>query len=252
MKNRKHSSGDSNTNRKSPSSPSSSSSSSSSSPPPPPHPPLPPSDKNDNSGGTSERGGQEVTTIMKTALQVLAELANDDSNNDGGGEGSVGGGTSMALGVGGGVGGSTVVVQEGVGVSGEKGQGPRKKRRSSEVKDSPRGKPSSYLWQKEVKSRKGAFGHMRKHPERRYGTFNKPPSFSTPFSLPTRNQDDGEGTSSTPARGILFDLNEPVTVESGSSNAERNEAPVSPPAAEENKLGFDLNELPDDDDNEDN
>ncbi|OIW11087.1 hypothetical protein TanjilG_22894 [Lupinus angustifolius] len=246
MKNPNHPSGDSNTDRKSPSSS-------------PPQPPLPPSDDNDNSRG--RRGRQEATTIMKTALQVLAELASDDSTNDGGGEGSGGGGVaSMELAVGGGVGGSTVVVQEGVGGSGNQGKRAGKKRKSSDVKDPPSGKPCCPLCHKEFNSWKGAFGHMRKHPERGYRGFHKPPSFSTPSSLHARNQGDGEGnsTSSQPVGGVLFDLNEPLTAEAESSNAdaERNEAPVSPPhprpRAEENKLGFDLNELPGDDDNEDN
>ncbi|CAL0311423.1 unnamed protein product [Lupinus luteus] len=229
MKNPNHPSVYSNTDRKSPSSS-------------PPHPPVPSSHNSGRRGGTSERGRQE-TTIMKTALEVLAELASDDSTNDCGGEGSGGGGVgtiqsgvaSMELAVGGVCGGSTVVVQEGVGISSDQGQRAGKKRKSSEVKDPPSGKPSCPLCHKEFNSWKGAFGHMRKHPER-----------------------DGEGksTSSQPAGGVLFDLNEPVTVEAGSSNsaAERNEAMVSPPppAAKENKLGFDLNELPGDDDNEDN
>ncbi|CAL0331966.1 unnamed protein product [Lupinus luteus] len=269
MQNPKHPSGDSSTtDGKSP-------------PSSPQNPPPPPSDDdtntnlvdltltiqntNNNSGG---KDGKEPPKIMKTALEVLAELASDESPNDDVGDGGMGQsggiGASMAVAVGG-VGGSTVVVQGSVGAVGDQGRAAGKRRKVSDVKDPPRGKPTCPLCHKEFQSWKGAFGHMRKHPEREYRGFHKPPSFSTPLSLPAGNQGDGEcsrtgedraAASQPSGGGVLFDLNQPVTEVSGSSNVadQRNEeAPVSAPAAEEKNLGFDLNALPsDEDDNQDN
>lgn len=155
----------------------------------PQHPP--PSDDDSNKvdpSGASRSTGE--TKIMKTPLQVLAELASSESseshegggNGGGGGSGSGGGlslggggsgGTSLALAVGGG---PMTVVQEP-----PAGEGRGKKRKGSEVKDPPSGKPSCPLCFKEFSSWKGAFGHMRKHPDREYRGFYKPP-VSTPSS----------------------------------------------------------------------
>ncbi|KAF1861499.1 hypothetical protein Lal_00025845 [Lupinus albus] len=266
MQNPKHPSGDSSTtDGKSP-------------PSSPEHPPPPPpsdddtntnigdlsltiQNTNNNSGG---RDGKE-TKIMKTALEVLAELASDESNNDvggdGGGMGQSGGSVaSVAVAVGS-AGGSVAVVQGGGGRY--QGRAAGKRRKVSHVKDPPRGKPTCPSCNKEFRSWKGAFGHQRKHPERNYRGFNEPPSFTTPSSL---RAGEGEGARTAgdraaapqppPAGGLPFDLNQPVSDVSGSSNVAdqgNEEAQVSPPAAEEKNLGFDLNALPtDEDDNEDN
>ncbi|OIV94885.1 hypothetical protein TanjilG_22083 [Lupinus angustifolius] len=265
MQNPKHPSGDSSTNdgKSPPSSPQN--------PPPPPSADdtnlvdlsLTIQNTNNNSGG---RDGKEPK-IMKTALEVLAELASDESpNDDGGGDGGMGQsggiGASMAVAVGG-AGGSMVVVQGSVGAGRDQGRASGKRRKVSDVKDPPSGKPTCPLCHKEFQSWKGAFGHMRKHPERQYRGFHKPPSFSTPLSLPAgagegsrTGEDRAAATTQPPSGGVLFDLNQPVTDVSESSNAadQRNEeALVSRPVAEEKNLRFDLNALPsDEDDNEDN
>nr|KYP66564.1 hypothetical protein KK1_012861 [Cajanus cajan] len=61
-----------------------------------------------------------------------------------------------------------------------------KKRKTSEVRDPPRGKPICPVCNKEFTSWKAAFGHMRAHPNRDYRGFYKPPAF--PSSSSSKDQ----------------------------------------------------------------
>ncbi|MED6220136.1 hypothetical protein PIB30_041984 [Stylosanthes scabra] len=215
-------------------------SSSSSSPPSTPttEPPVPPP--------------QATTEILKSVEEVLAELTAYEAS----------GGSppppppppfagAMAVGVGG----EGVVMGE-VGLGGSGAVGGGRKRKASEVKDPPTGTPTCPVCNKTFQSWKGAFGHMRKHPERQYRGFFKPPTFS-PGSGPatggttthgsreggssgaTAGGQVGEGGSSS-VRG-QFDLNQPM--ERGAGDDEQGNA------AEEGKdLGFDLNKPADEED----
>ncbi|WVZ12893.1 hypothetical protein V8G54_017423 [Vigna mungo] len=163
---------------------------------------------------------QKDESTMKTPWQVLDELrdeSSDDGENDvGGGSGNhrrgksgVGGGSgdhnnngvrgriggendnggengngvppvavAVAVAVGGGGGGKVELVESGVVKEGMMG----KKRKTSIVRDPPSGKPTCPLCLKQFPTWKGAFGHMRAHPDRDYRGFFKPPVFGSPSS----------------------------------------------------------------------
>jgi len=155
---------------------------------------------------------------MKTPWQVLDELRGESS--DDGGENGVGGGNSNYRrgknGVGGGsgdrnnngirgrsggengnggeVGGGAVAVGGGGGMvevveSGVVREGVvGKKRKTSIVRDPPTGKPTCPLCRKEFTTWKGAFGHMRAHPDRDYRGFFKPPVFESPSNKGNTSQ----------------------------------------------------------------
>ncbi|RDY14221.1 hypothetical protein CR513_00744, partial [Mucuna pruriens] len=189
-------------------------------------------------------------SLMKTPWQVLEELACSD---DGGNEGDVGGEAPAAVAVGAGAGSSMVVD----GRVASEGMLEMKKRKVSDVRDPPSGKPTCPVCHKEFPTWKGAFGHMRAHPDREYRGFFKPPVFDSPSSTQDHPLSDNKGDSakksipevnsgekgsaSLPVQVLMFDLNEPVD-EAGSSHAAE---PAEEKSAEERKgLGFDLNETP--------
>ncbi|XP_020216085.1 zinc finger protein ZAT2 [Cajanus cajan] len=189
-----------------------------------------------NDDAPNPQGGEGE--IMKTPWQVLEELC---------------GGSSTPVAV--------APVSEGVLQP--------KKRKTSEVRDPPRGKPICPVCNKEFTSWKAAFGHMRAHPNRDYRGFYKPPAFPSSSSSkdqppPSANNnkgggakktnaasdgtdevDSGGGKEVTPSPNQLFgfDLNEPVEG-LGSSHA------VEEGVQEEKDLGFDLNEMPPAEDHE--
>jgi len=133
-------------------------------------------------------------STMKTPWQVLDELrgeSSDDGENDvGGGSGNhrrgkngVGGGSGGENGNGGDVSGGGGVPPVAVVESGGVREGVMgKKRKTSVVRDPPTGKPTCALCLKEFPTWKGAFGHMRAHPDRDYRGFFKPPVFGSTSS----------------------------------------------------------------------
>ena len=148
-----------------------------------------PSSMTQNYGGVGgfNSGGEGLELpILKTPEEVLADLTTSD--NSGGSppppppppEGQSGGslgmmGGSMAIAVGGGG-----VIMGDIGPAGAVGDiGAVKKRKVSDVKDPPTGTPTCPVCKKTFSSWKGAFGHMRKHPERHYRGFFQPPTFSS-------------------------------------------------------------------------
>lgn len=148
-----------------------STSNSNKSPTPPPSPTNPP--LHHDSPKETNPNTNEGETILKTALEVLAELsAGDDEIGSGEGSGAVGA-TAMTAD------GSGVVV--GVGGRGRVREGgqPLKKRKSNDVKDPPPGKPTCPECKREFFTWKAAFGHMRKHPNRAHRGFFPPPVFSS-------------------------------------------------------------------------
>ncbi|XP_057444889.1 uncharacterized protein LOC130737137 [Lotus japonicus] len=274
---------------------------------PPQHPPLtgdgddvvvPTPTEVTNPTGSEEGKAEEAAgeMLLKTAAQVLEELAgSDDSGNGNGGGGS----GSIPLGSGGG-GAEAGAVAVAVGGSGggtvksdkRKGDGgavevvvkekETKKPRLTEVKDPPSGPPTCPICQRQFQTWKGAFGHMRSHPDREYRGFFRPPVFGSSSAPATdapppsnaendnnkgadvgeASKGDGEKKGEEPKRGMVFDLNNPMMEGEGSSSAAAaapaggNQAPdeamVEERVQEEgrNLRGFDLNEMPKDDDDE--
>ncbi|XP_061346028.1 uncharacterized protein LOC133291734 [Gastrolobium bilobum] len=152
MQNPKHNSEDSNTDRKSPSSSS-------------PQQPPPPSDDVDTVVNPTEEGSE---LNLKTPQQVLEEL---NAGSDILGDEVSQSGVPVAMEVGG-----SIMVMEGPVLS----EGRGKKRKPSDVRDPPSGTPACPICHREFLTWKGAFGHMRKHPDRNYRGFFKPPHFESP------------------------------------------------------------------------
>ncbi|CAJ1930650.1 unnamed protein product [Sphenostylis stenocarpa] len=240
-------------------------------------------------------------SIMKTPWQVLEELCGESSDDDSGGEDDLGGGSGNYRreengvsggssddnnnndGVGGRSSGGAPPVAVAVAVGGDGGgSGGRmemvegavvkegvlaKKRKTSIVRDPPMGKPTCPLCFKEFPSWKGAFGHMRAHPDRDYRGFFKPPAFGSPSSTKgnkgnTSQSGDGEnkstgevnhgekGPSLPPIQALMFDLNEPPAKENAAEPvAEKTDENgmifrFDLNAAEGSVVGFDLNKMP--------
>ncbi|XP_057759961.1 uncharacterized protein LOC130980289 [Arachis stenosperma] len=191
-------------------------------------------------------GEEEKLIILKTPEKILTDLT---TNNDTNGGGSLPPSppppsppqmmTSGAIATA--VGGGAVVLGGGNII------GPVKRRKASEIIDPPSGTPTCPICSKTFSSWKGAFGHMRKHPDRQYRGFFKPPTFPSASSKAATNASGnrheaageegssadasgevGEGGASPAVRNLLFDLN----------------LPVEGVVEEEGKivLGFDLNE----------
>lgn len=144
----------------------------------------------------AERTPPPPEPIMKTALEVLAELSagdeelggNNEGENDGGNDVSGGqDGGSVAVAIGGG--GSMVI--EGGGSGGMSGEGQVRKRRNVQVRDPPPGNPRCPECGREFATWKAAFGHMRKHPERTHRGFFAPPAFNCPTNTFVPEFDDG-------------------------------------------------------------
>ncbi|XP_027362498.1 uncharacterized protein LOC113870097 [Abrus precatorius] len=213
---------------------------------PPSSPEHPPSDETHhtlnqtNDQGSEEEGERE--TLMKTPWEVLEELG------DGGGSGKVGGSRQSGVSVAGNGGGGARMVESGeVGSEGIL----VRKRKASELREIPSGKPICPLCLKEFLTWKGAFGHMRKHPERAYRGFFKPPVFgststSVEHSLQDHTGESAEGKSGEKGSAPLspipeheFDLNQPM-------ESFHNVDPTEEEKVEEErrKLRFDLNEMP--------
>ncbi|XP_054808766.1 uncharacterized protein LOC129310892 [Prosopis cineraria] len=205
--------------------------------------------------GTEEGGsrmGGDASSDARIAQQVVDPTLGGDGSPAGAAAGS-----SEAL----------VSVEGGVAAAAEK-QG-KQKRKASQLSDPPPWPPKCNECGKEFPSWKAAFGHMRAHPDRDYRGFFKPPTSSS-SSSPTRQrvrlgdninrgveQGGGEikrASSASGTRGVGFDLNQPmmeeVEEESNSEAAERSEAHDSSSSAlvlrneEQKKVGFDLNQLP--------
>eukprot|EP00256_Glycine_max_P051886 XP_014617994.1 protein argonaute 2-like [Glycine max] len=201
-------------------------------------------------GGGDGSGSSGVGATVTVSVAVSGGGGNHGGGSSGGGGG---GPVAVSVAVGGG---STVV--ESVVVSTEGVQG--RKRKTSIVRDPPTGRPTCPLCQKEFPTWKGAFGHMRAHPDRDYRGFFKPPVFGSPSSTqdqPPRDDkvagddsakkssgevNNGEkGSASSHVRVPMFDLNEPIEEEGSSHAAE----PAEDMSSEEGKgFGFDLNEMP--------
>ncbi|KAH1224115.1 hypothetical protein AAZX31_11G083200 [Glycine max] len=191
-------------------------------------------------GGDNSGGGATVT--------VSVALSDGDY---GGSNGSGGSPVAVAVAVGGG---STVMESVVVGTEGVQGR----KRKTPLVRDPPTGRPTCPLCQKEFQTWKGAFGHMRAHPDRDYRGFFKPPVFGSPSSTQDQPPSDGKGddsakkstgedntaekgSASLPVRVPMFDLNELIE-EDGSSHAAEPAEDMS--TGEGKGSGFDLNEMP--------
>lgn len=148
---------------------------------PPVSPPHPLSETNPIPEGSSEN------VIMKTPEEVWADLTagddeingnegGDDGNEDGGAQD---GGASRPVAIAVTADGANVPVMGSGGAVGGKGSG-SKKRKSNQVKDPPRGTPTCPECKRQFATWKAAFGHMRKHPERRHRGFFPPPTFESP------------------------------------------------------------------------
>ncbi|KAK7406918.1 hypothetical protein VNO78_08554 [Psophocarpus tetragonolobus] len=212
---------------------------------------------------TNQQGGGESS--VKSPWQVLEELAAAGDHNQGGapttelgdesrGEGSVGGGAP---------GGGDSMVEEDDDLSEVVRE---KKRKTCLVRDPPSGKPTCPLCLREFPTWKGAFGHMRAHPDRDYRGFFHPPVFASPSSIegqpPTDHKVEGGDDSlsackksphefnseehapaslSSPIPVRMFDLNEPGE-EEGPHDASQQQQTINADKAKD--LGFDLNQLP--------
>ncbi|KAK7367207.1 hypothetical protein VNO80_09216 [Phaseolus coccineus] len=149
-----------------------------------------------------------------------------------------------------------------------------KKRKTSIVRDPPTGKPTCPLCRKEFPTWKGAFGHMRAHPDRDYRGFFKPPVFGSPSSTqhhPLTNANKGntsqcdagenkstgeevnhgeKGSALPPLQVVMFDLNEPQTAMENAAESVTEKSGENGKIfgfdlnAEGNVFGFDLNEMP--------
>ncbi|KAL9328294.1 hypothetical protein ACSQ67_003297 [Phaseolus vulgaris] len=210
-------------------------------------------DKNGVGGGSVDRNNNGIRGWSGAA-----------ENGNGG---DVGGGippvtVAVAVAVGGG-GGRMELVESGVVREGVVG----KKRKTSIVRDPPTGKPTCPLCRKEFPTWKGAFGHMRAHPDRDYRGFFKPPVFGSPSSTqhhPLTNANKGntsqcdggevnhgeKGSAPPPIQVVMFDLNEPPTAVENAAESVTEKSDENGKIfgfdlnAEGNVFGFDLNEMP--------
>ncbi|XP_016199014.1 uncharacterized protein LOC107639974 [Arachis ipaensis] len=191
-------------------------------------------------------GEEEKLNILKTPEKILTDLTTNNDANGGSAlppsspppsppQMMVSGAIATA------VGGGAVVL------GGNNIIGPIKRRKASEIMDPPSGTPTCPICSKTFSSWKGAFGHMRKHPDRQYRGFFKPPTFAPSSSKAATNASGnrheaageegssaasgevGEGGASPAVRNLLFDLNHPVE---GVKDEEEGKI----------ILGFDLNE----------
>ncbi|MED6133788.1 hypothetical protein PIB30_031449 [Stylosanthes scabra] len=213
--------------------------------------------KNPSPSSPSTPTTEPPTEFLKSVEEVLADLTAAFTEASGGNPPPPPPppiARAMAVGVGG----ERAVLGE-VGSGGVGAIGGGRKRKASEVKDPPRGTPTCPVCNKTFGSWKGAFGHMRKHPERQYRGFFRPPTFDAehdPATGGATTHGSGEGGSSgggatsgqigeggsSSVRG-QFDLNQPM--ERGEDGGEQGNA-----AGEGKVLGFDLN-MPADDEEDD-
>ncbi|XP_058772678.1 uncharacterized protein LOC131646726 [Vicia villosa] len=196
---------------------------------PPVSPPHPPSEHDNTPTETNPiPEGSSENVIMKTAEEVWADLTAGDDGNEGGDGGNKDGGAQdgsasrpVAIAVTA-DGANVPVMRSGGAVGGRtKGSG-SKKRKSNQVKDPPRGTPTCPECNRQFATWKAAFGHMRKHPERRHRGFFPPPTFESP-QVPAAaaegdggNQVDDEEVQHV-VRGLVMDLNQSLGAEEGSS-----------------------------------
>ncbi|KAF7809592.1 ubiquitin domain-containing protein DSK2a-like isoform X1 [Senna tora] len=136
------------------------------------------------------------------------------------------------------------------GGGGSKGVG-KQKRKASEPRDTPAGKPTCQVCGKEFGSWKSAFGHMRAHPKRHYRGFFEPPSFSS-SSQPLHHQPHGSENRGEEEGGRSesgFDLNQTTNDEEERVVLSSSEAAAHNNIQDQQK--FDLNQLPPHEDDDD-
>lgn len=105
--------------------------------------------ENSSNNSSPQHSPSEGETMLKTPETVLAELSGGDD------------------------GASDSDIEEGEVF---------KKRKNTQVKNPPSGKPICPECKKEFSTWKAAFGHMRKHPERTHRGFFPPPTFKSNYS----------------------------------------------------------------------